>query len=709
MTFVSILITFKRGKRFLKDCLKSISEQGLDDYEIILIANGVSEDIDDLIDNVDNIIFKRFNEELGVSKARNEALNMANGEYVYFMDSDDYLYEDALSKLVENARKTHADFINGQRIETYYIKNRFNEELEVNKPEILKKKGSSDEEFSMKLLSGQSDNLEVLTVLHALIKRDKIGDLRFNENKRYFSDYEFMIELVNNLNSFAGVEDAIYAKRISDDFVNLPSLNQEKRENKLSEYIDEYKTAKNNLKSNALKDLMAQKIFNYYYTVFSREYVSRPSSDIEAFMDISDDFKGNFLKNPEINALKSKDKAKALKLMKLRILPKKLINLITRPEMIYHAIYHNVYNKKPVNKKRIIFESFSGNYYTDSPKYIYEYLLKHFGDAFEYVWVINDNKTEIPGNPIRTKRFSLKYHKLMATSKYWVINTRQAGRLVKRPEQVIVSTWHGTPLKRLGYDMGNVYLNNPRAKESYIKDSSVWDYFISPNRFSTEVFRRAFQYDGTILETGYPRNDILYNANEDKIKEIKSKLNLSSDKKIILYAPTWRDDGEYDAEKVKFKLKLELDKLYGQFKDEYVVLVRNHYLVTESDVDDYEDFAVDVSKYDDIAELYLISDILITDYSSVFFDYANLKRPILFYMYDLDQYEHELRGFYIDIHTEIPGPIFKTTDEVIDALKDIDEINMQYRDKYAEFYNRFCNLEDGNASKRIVDEVWGKK
>ena len=280
MTFVSILITFKKGKRFLKDCLKSISEQGLDDYEIILIANGVSEDIGDLIDNTDNIIVKTFNEELGVSKSRNEALNMANGEYVYFMDSDDYLYEDALSKLVENARKTHADFINGQRIETYYIKNRFNEELEVNKPEILKKKGSSDEEFSMKLLSGQSDNLEVLTVLHALIKRDKIGDLRFNENKRYFSDYEFMIELVNNLNSFAGVEDAIYAKRISDDFVNLPSLNQEKRENKVSEYIDEYKTAKNNLKSNALKDLMAQKIFNYYYTVFSREYVSRPSSDI---------------------------------------------------------------------------------------------------------------------------------------------------------------------------------------------------------------------------------------------------------------------------------------------------------------------------------------------------------------------------------------------------------------------------------------------
>ena len=708
MTFVSILITFKKGKRFLKDCLKSISEQGLDDYEIILIANGVSEDIGDLTDNADNIIVKTFNEELGVSKARNEALNMANGEYVYFIDSDDYLYEDALSKLVENAGKTHADFINGQRIETYYIKNRFNEELEVNKPEILKKKRLSDDEFSMKLLAGQSDNLEVLTVLHALIKREKIGDLRFNEDKRYFSDYEFMIELVRNLNSFLGVENAIYAKRISDDFINLPSLNQEGHD--MTEYFEQYDIAHEGIKSSLLKDAMASKLFNYYSGTFSRDYIKKPEpSHLDYFIDISKDFNiktHGLIQKLELKALKSKNRKRLLQLMKVKVNHDRVVNLITDHERFNQIIYHHFYNKQPINDKRIVFESFSGHYYTDNPKYLYEYIYDKYGDDYEYVWVIDDKKTPIPGNPARVKKYSLKYHKMMATSKYWVINTRQPARLVKRPGQVLLSTWHGTPLKKLGFDMGNIYLNNPRTKETYIRDSSSWDYFVSPNHFSTPILKRAFAYNGEMIETGYPRNDILYKANESKISQIREKLNLPRDKKIILYAPTWRDDDAYDVAKVKFKLRLELDKMEKAVGDEYIVLVRTHYLITDSDVGDYGDFAVDVSKYDDIAELYLVSDILITDYSSVFFDYANLRRPILFYTYDLDKYENELRGFYIDIRSEVPGPLLKTTEEVIDAINNIDEITSHYSEKYDEFYNRFCHIEDGNASERIFDVVF---
>ena len=705
MTFLSIIITFKKGKRYLKDCLESIREQNLSDFEIILIVNGAVENIDDLISDFDNIIVKTYADEMGVSKARNEALEMASGEYVYFIDSDDYIYRDGLSELVGCAKKTGADFINGQRIETYYIKNRFPEEFSVNNAKIVKNK-YSDEEFSMRLVIGENDNLEVLSVLHALIKRDVIGDLKFDESKKYFSDYPFMVELLDRINSFKGVENAVYAKRISDDFINLPSLNQEIADDYIFKSIEEYKNAKNAIKSDLLKELMAQKMFKYYYYTFSKTNHMQPIEALDAFMEIADDFKGNPIQSFELNALKSKNKQKTIKLSKIRVTCNRLLNFIKHPQNIYHTLYHNIYNKRPINNKRIMFESFSGDFYSDSPKYIYEYLYKHYGDEFEYVWVINDKKTEIPGNPITTKRFSLKYHKLMATSKYWVVNTRQAGRLVKRPQQVLLSTWHGTPLKKLGFDMGNIYIQNPRTKESYIHDSSAWDYFISPNRFSTEIFRRAFAYGGEILETGYPRNDILFNADESKINQIKERLNLPDDKKVILYAPTWRDDDSYDIGKVKFKLKLDLEKLEKAISDEYIVLVRNHYLITDSDVDDYKHFAVDVSHYDDIAELYLITDVLITDYSSVFFDFANLRRPMLFYMYDLERYEEELRGFYIDIYNEVPGPILKTTEDVIDALNDLDNINEQYNERYDEFCEKYCSLEDGNATKRVVEKVW---
>ncbi|WP_458453943.1 bifunctional glycosyltransferase/CDP-glycerol:glycerophosphate glycerophosphotransferase [Methanobrevibacter sp.] len=709
MTFLSIIIPFKKGKRYLKDCLESIFEQGLSDYEIILIVNGSDEDISDLTADFNNILIKNFNYEIGVARARNEGLSMANGDYVYFIDSDDYIWEDGLSKLVEKARETGADFINGQRIETYYIKNRFNEEFDVKHSEILKK-NSSDEEFSMKLLVGANDNLEVLSVLHALIKKENVVNLQFDEDNKYCNDYAFMIDLINNVNSLVGVENSVYAKRISDDFINLPSLNQERMEFNLFDYIDEYKNVRNNVKSEFLKDLMIAKIYDYYHDIFSHDYILEPNDEyLEAFMGIADDFKAGFFNKREINALKSHDKQKTIHYMGIRVNIRRAVNLIKEPWRFYHILYYYFFNKQPIDEKRIVFESFNGRYYSDNPKYLYEYLYENYKDDFEFVWVLNNVNTKIPGNPTKVKRFSLKYHKLMATSKYWVINTRQAGRLVKRPEQVIISTWHGTPLKKLGFDMDNIYLNNPRTKERYIIDSAAWDYFISPNKFSTPILKRAFGYDGEMLETGYPRNDILYNADEDKVMQIKENLELPLDKKVILYAPTWRDDEAYDVGKVKFKLKLELDKLEKAISDDYIILVRNHYLVTDSNIEDYKNFAIDVSRYDDIAELYLISDVLITDYSSVFFDYANLKRPMLFYMYDLEKYEHTLRGFYIDIEKEVPGPILKTTDEVIDALRNIDRIAFKYSLKYDDFYNTYCSLEDGNSSRRIVEKVWGKK
>ena len=145
--------------------------------------------------------------------------------------------------------------------------------------------------------------------------------------------------------------------------------------------------------------------------------------------------------------------------------------------------------------------------------------------------------------------------------------------------------------------------------------------------------------------------------------------------------------------------------------DQYAVILRTHYYIADKiDTTGLEGFVFNESSYDDISELYLISDILITDYSSVFFDFANLKRPMLFYTYDLEKYRDMLRGFYLDIETEVPGPLLFTTDEVIDAIKNIDSITEKYADKYVEFYDRFCHIDDGHSSERICELVFnGKK
>jgi CDP-glycerol glycerophosphotransferase len=233
---------------------------------------------------------------------------------------------------------------------------------------------------------------------------------------------------------------------------------------------------------------------------------------------------------------------------------------------------------------------------------------------------------------------------------------------------------------------------------------------VSPNRYTSNILKRCFAYDGEMLETGYPRNDILSNADENLSCEIKTKLNLPKDKKIILYAPTWRDNEFFEAGQYKFTLELDLKRMQEELGDEYIIITRLHYFIANNlDLSDYKGFAFDESKYDDIAELYLISDILITDYSSVFFDYANLKRPILFYTYDLDSYGDVIRGFYFDMENNVPGPLLFTTEEVIDSIRNIEKINEEYKEKYEEFYETFCSLEEGNASQKIVERVWNKK
>ena len=720
MTFISIIIPFDTVKRYLKDCLDSLREQNIDDCEIILVLNGAGESVDDLLKEYDdlNIIIKSFDSSINVSKARNEGLKIAEGQYVYFIDSDDYIYRDGLSKLIDVAQKTNADFINGERINTGFIKERFAEEIdklaEKKKYPLLKGK-LSDDEFSSKLLVGdKTDDFEILSALHCLIKRDKIDDLLFDESVVYQSDYEFMVDVLNRMESFAGVENAIYAKRIRDDPINLKSLNQQMGGDKFLIYAEKFKKAIENIDMEVLRDEFASKLFKYYYSNFADNFYANPDKkwrneyfDILVGLMANMDFKNlSFYQKRELKALKSHDKNKLRKLLKLRINFSKLLEM-DNMWRIKAAIYYKIFNKKEINQKQIIFCSFRGDYYSDSPKYLYEYLYENYPDEFDYVWVLNDKNVKVPGNPKKVKRFSLDFYKEVARSKYWVINGRQSVVLAKRKDQIIVSTWHGTPLKKLGLDIGNVYTRDPFLKHSYIDVSKEWDYLISPNRYTTDILKSSFGYEREIFESGYPRNDILYNADENKVNEIKSKLNLPNDKKIILYAPTWRDDEFVDIGSVKFKLQLELDKLKEALSDEYIVLVRTHYFISNNlDLSGVEDFAFDVSRYDDIAELYLVADILITDYSSVFFDYANLKRPILYYTYDLEKYENVLRGFYLDIHEEVPGPLLKTTEEVIDSIKNIESLKEEYKDKYDAFYERFCSIEDGNASKRIVEKVW---
>ena len=351
-----------------------------------------------------------------------------------------------------------------------------------------------------------------------------------------------------------------------------------------------------------------------------------------------------------------------------------------------------------------------GKSYSDSPKYIYEYLAKTYPGKYTFVWSLASPRgVRLPYGGKKVKRFGIRYMYYLAVSKYMVYNVRQPGWFVKREGNVFLETWHGTPLKRLVFDQEEVTSASPLHKHQFYIQSRLWDYLVSPNDFSTGAFQSAFLFEKEkIVPCGYPRNDILYTDNTPEcIGALKKKFGIPEEKKVVLYAPTWRDDEYYDKGKYKFTLKLDLYKMREELGEEFVVILRTHYYIADNlDVSGLEGFVYNESRYDDISELYLISDILITDYSSVFFDFGNLRRPMLFFTYDLEKYRDMLRGFYLDIEKDLPGPLLYTSDEVIDALKHIDDIQKRYEKRYEEFYDRFCHIDDGHASERICELVF---
>ena len=208
-----------------------------------------------------------------------------------------------------------------------------------------------------------------------------------------------------------------------------------------------------------------------------------------------------------------------------------------------------------------------------------------------------------------------------------------------------------------------------------------------------------------IVEEGYPRNDALSTFTEGDARRIREELGIPEGKKAVLYAPTWRDDQHVSGKGYTLALPVDFERLRRELADDYVILFRAHYFVAnEFDFERYAGFVLDVSNVSDINDLYIAADVLVTDYSSVFFDYANLGRPIVFYMYDLEAYATELRGFYLDL-SELPGPIVRDEEELVAAVRSADSPDAELAERYHRFNERFTYLDDGHASERVIERV----
>lgn len=757
---LSILITYKNKKgneKYIERCLESIADQTYNDYEVILVHNDI-EYISGLIkDNTLNIKTFEMKDNDGISKYKNKAIEHASGEFLIFIDADDFLHPNALiyakqmiedNGLERNVFKFGISKTNLDKTSTLNTNKRafFDNEALTKLEEIFKdadivlnnqqvksfvngmfEKGIIGHKFTDYSPKNYFKKLNYQFRVHSYIIRKSFliqNDIQFDNENLLYNDIPFLLELYNKTPYIIQSNTKLYYKFIHNDPINAPSLTQEEHEDRILQRVRALKEGllkcidpdiAKKVKIEAMRYYLYKVIKSDLFTDFSSEMFEIYQLLNEIFNYPSNEIKLSKRHSFEINAIKNGNLKKAFMLSKSRVLGYKTYQFMKPKNQRFRQkkVQKNVFTKLPIKENTILYESFLGRNYSDSPKAIFNYLLENDKDKWNHVWILNDkklveNEQEFKNENVKIiKRFGWQYFYYVTVSKYFILNMRQPKWLYKKAEQIILSTWHGTPLKRLVFDMENVTSANKNYKKDFYNQSRNWDYLIAANKYSEQIFESAFMYPKeNILTYGYPRNDILHNYTSEYKQHIKEKLNLPTSKKVILYAPTWRDDEFHSAGNYKFKLQMDLNRMRKEFGEEYVIALRMHYFISDNiDLTGFEDFAYDFSKYNDINDLYISSDILITDYSSVFFDFANLRKPILFFTYDIEKYQSMLRGFYIDVNNDLPGPLLRTNDELIEAIKQIDLTVEKYKEKYETFYQKYCYLEDGNATKRIVDKV----
>lgn len=714
MNELTVIVTYYNEEEYIRDCIRSLKNQRNQDFNVIIVNDG-SEDrateilLEELETYDKKVQIINFDKNKGHAKARNKAIENVRTEYFMFLDADDQLASYAIGYYLKNI-----DGMDALIAPIYKFTLRKPQFINQNVVKI--KKLNYETNANSFLRKNSACNILFKT---SIVNKYKV---KFNEELEIYTDNSFLIDYASHVNEFIRIFNFpfYYRGEVYDPF-KTKVLTEQEFDKLFVEYtksfFDSLKRNKNKVHRKFLIDKMKVKIikeFNPSQIDIQSRYVKHSTllSKIAKELNFPNLNEGKFLFQLEMLLLRLKKPKLGFKVNKFRKYSRHIKNIILRSKSKNKSIYSLFDSESNVDDKLIVFETFGGKNYSDSPKYIYEYMLKNYPD-YKYVWILkNPSKSEIPGNPLKIKKGSLEYYKAYSKAKVWVNNARLPLALNKKDNQKYIQTWHGTPLKRLANDMKVVRMpgtTTPQYKRNFHMETSRWDYLVSPNHYSSEIFESAFWMDEErVLEIGYPRNDLLVtHANDEElISKIRENVNIPEGKKVLMYAPTWRDDEFIKKGQYLFELKINLENLYESIGDEYVILLRMHYLISNAiDLSGYENFAIDVSDYDDISELYLITDALITDYSSVMFDFGILKRPQFFFAYDIEKYDKDLRGFYLDYVNDLPGPIFEDPFDLADSLKDVDLIKESYQDKIDEFYDRFCRLEQGESSKYIGELI----
>lgn len=683
---VSIIIPAYNNEKFLRDCIESVLKQTYDRYEIIIVNDKSSDDTlylakmyqlkYDFIKVVDNP------QNMGQGYCRNHALVHAKGEYILFLDSDDFLEPVALEIAVNRIQDDRSDFV---VFDWKYYKTNTRTYIYNNKDRFFSKKILLDD-ACLELLRTKN-----YFTVNKLYSKNFLIDNAIKYGEGYiYEDIEFWVGACVKANRVSLVHSPLYNVRISSTSTTKTNHNTDRhyrsfiRATKKS--LDIIQTGKYERNYYGLYKYLIKKFWLYYekrvpkqyHKAFINEFVTAMQDASLASYNIPNKLTrwtfgaGVFKYNRQktfyaiYRLYKAKKKYKQIK----KSTKLSLRRLLSSRKNDNNVQYWKELRRQP-KEDIILFMGFDYRY-TGNSRYLYEQLLTQRDDRIYYVTTdtrVNDLHRVDPG--------SNQFYDLFYSAKIVIFESWIPENLRKTPGATWVQLWHGTPLKKMLFDSNEeeIITKRPVHKIKKYQDISRWNYLVTDNHNINRMFERAFLVPKKrILSLGYPRVKYLVDHKNDSIlkNKIKQKLGISPEKKIVLYLPTWRDyNYGVRADEIDFDYLMDLNVLQQSLGNNYKVIAKNHsYLDSKN---------ANVSNTNiETQELLLASDYLITDYSSVMFDAFAINLPVILFVKDYEKYSHS-RGVYKDMWQLLKSMVCTTEEEVVNMIKNYSTTESSYR------------------------------
>ncbi len=723
MTLISFVVPAFRVQGYLRECLDSILGQPVTDIEVIGVDDCSPDSSGDILAEYaardDRVRAVRLDRNVGLGPARNAGLDLAVGEYVWFVDGDDWLAPGCLTEVAARLHATRPDVLLVDHVRAYWDDTTSRSAM----AEVFPKPPGA---VTFRL----ADRPETVELLHTawnrLIRRQFLADIGLRFAPGWYEDVSFSYPLLLAADRI-GVLDLVclhYRRRRAGA---ITSTRDERHFDVFAQWHRVFQEV-DRLDAEQLRSVIFERMMWHYLTVLGNDdrigpelqptFFARVAIEHTRFRPpgghrIPDGVEG--LKHRLVaagrwrtyralragNQVGESARRSADRLRRRMAPPARLAVRAVREATLRG--YQRAELRRPLDENLAAYAAYWYRGYACNPAAVYE-AARLLAPQVRGVWIVRRDRVHtLPAGVEYVVAGTAAYHRLLARARWLINNVNFPDAVVKRPGSVHVQTHHGTPVKVMGLDQQRYPLGAVGMDfAGLLRRVDRWDFSVTSNSFSTQMWERAYPGAYTTLEVGYPRNDRLVTATAEEVLRLRAALGAGLGEQVVLYAPTHREHLP------RYQPPFDPRRLLDALGPSGLLLMRSHYFADRdrpAPPPAERARIVDVSDHPRVEELYLAADVLITDYSSAMFDYAVLDRPIVIYAPDWDTYRLT-RGVYLDIVAEAPGPVARTFAELLE-LFGAGEPHAPAADRArARFRERFCALEDGYAAERVVRRVF---